>query len=156
MLSLLGALVGLLGAGLPRLIGYFETKQNHAAELAMLNAQGDLQLKLAETGHMAKMAEMNVTADVTTDLAAFAASMRPSGVAWVDGLNALVRPILTLAFFGLYASVKVATYVVLMHDGGSTADIIVSLWGNEDWSIWAAVVCFWFGSRAFGKERGQK
>lgn len=156
MLSLLGALVGLLGAGLPRLIGYFETKQNHAAELDMLNAQGELQLRLAKEGHMAKMAEMNISADVQTDLAAFAAASRPSGVRWVDGINSLIRPFLTVAFFGLYAAVKVAMYFVLSQNGAATADVIVSLWGNEDWSIWAAVVCFWFGSRAFGKERGQK
>src|SRR5512146_134924 len=102
MLAILGSLIGLLGSLAPRLIGYFEAKQNHAQEMEMMKLQSDSQLEMMKIGFTQKMAEINAQADISADTAAFAAAMRPSGIAWIDGMNGLVRPVLALAFFGLY------------------------------------------------------
>ena len=155
MLALFGSIVGLLGSLAPRLIGFFEQKQNHAQEIEMLRVQGEFQMRAIEAGHAAKMQEINAGADVASELAAFSAALRPSGITWVDGFNAVVRPFLTLCFFGLYAAVKVAQFVLLQTNGGGTASAIMSMWGEEDWAVWAAIVTFWFGNRTFNKERGR-
>jgi hypothetical protein len=155
MLALFGSIVGLLGSLAPRLIGFFEQKQNHAQEIEMLRVQGDFQMRAIEAGHAAKMGEINAHADAQSELAAFAAALRPSGVTWVDGFNALVRPFLTLCFFGLYAAVKAAQFVILQQDHSGSAATLLSMWGEEDWAVWAAIVTFWFGNRTFNKERGR-
>jgi len=80
--------------------------------------------------------------------------MKPSGVRWIDAFNGFVRPFLTLCFFGLYAAVKVGQYFILVTEAGA-ASSITSLWNQEDWAIWAAIVTFWFGNRTFNKERGR-
>ena len=155
MLALLGSLLGLFGAFFPRLIGLFENRQNHAQELELLKVQGEFQMRAIEAGHAAKMAETNAQADIATDMAAFAAALKPSGVAWIDGFNGFVRPFLTLCFFGLYAGVKAAQFAVLQQDYSGAAATVVSMWGDEDWAVWAAIVTFWFGNRTFNKERGR-
>ena len=155
MLALLGSLLGLLGSLAPRLIQYFEQKQNHAQELEMLKVQGQFQLQMITAGHTAKVAEINAMADMRTELAAFAAANRPTGIKWVDAFNGFMRPFLTLCFFGLYAAVKAAQFFVLAQDGGMGANTVLSLWSNEDWAVWAAIVTFWFGNRTFNKERGR-
>lgn len=151
--TILAGLIGLLGAALPRIIGLFEAKQNHATELDMLRLSGDYQLKMAEGGWTAKAAEINANAELQTDLANLGASMRPVGIKWVDALNAFVRPFLTLAFFALYATVKWATFVTLSVDHVDVASVVLTMWGADDWAIFVSIICFWFGSRAFNKER---
>lgn len=155
MLALLGSLLGLLGSLAPRLIQFFEQKQNHAQELEMLKVQGQFQLQMIEAGHTAKMAEINAMADMRTELAAFVATNKPTGIRWVDAFNGFMRPFLTLCFFGLYAAVKAAQFLVLAQDGGMGASTVLSLWNNEDWAVWAAIVTFWFGNRTFNRERGR-
>lgn len=156
MLAILGSLIGLLGALAPRILGFFENRQNHQQELELINAHAEVQLKLAKVTTDGKMAEINARADSSSELMAFAASLRPTGIRWVDALNGVVRPLLTVAFFMLYAAVKVGQYVIIA-DGssGSFAMTIVNLWSEEDWAVWAAIVTFWFGNRTFNKERGR-
>lgn len=154
MLALLGSLLGLLGSLAPRLIGYFEQKQNHVQELEMLKTQGAFQLQMIQAGHTARMAEINATADMRTELAAFAAANRPTGIRWVDAFNGVMRPFLTLCFFLLYASIKAGQFFILVGDAGMWSSLS-SLWTEEDWAVWAAIVTFWFGNRTFNKERGR-
>ena len=151
MIGLLGALLGLLGSMAPRLIGYFEAKSNHAQELEMIRVQGDFQLQMFQSGHAAKMADGGMAADVGRELAAFQAAARPTGVKWVDGYNGMVRPTLTLSFFALYAGVKGAQFYMLLDAG--VASSLTSLWTDEDWGIWGAIVTFWFGNRTLNRGR---
>lgn len=155
MLALLGVALGLLGSLGPRILGFFEARQNHKQEMELLALQSANQLKMMEMGHTQKMAEINAKADISSETAAFAAALRPSGVTWIDGFNAFVRPFLALAFFALYAAVKVAQYSILNVDGTMAAQVLLSMWGNEDWATWSAVVTFYFGNRTFNRERGR-
>jgi hypothetical protein len=84
-----------------------------------------------------------------------AEALRPSGVKWVNAFNGFVPPFLTLCFFAFYAAVKAAQFVILQQDHGGSAATLLSMWGEEDWAVWAAVVTFWFGGRHFNKERGR-
>lgn len=155
MIALFGSIIGLLGSLAPRLIGFFEQKQNHSQELEMIKVQGDYQFRMIEAGHAARMAEVNASADVNAELAAFAASARPTSIRWVDAFNGFMRPFLTLCFFLLYAAVKAAQFVILAADHASTAATVYSMWNAEDWAVWAAIITFWFGNRTFNKERGR-
>lgn len=156
MLALLDSLLGLFASFLPRVLGYFENKQNHVHELELIDKHAEVQLKLAEVNRAGKMEELTMRADTSSEMMAFAAQLRPTGIAWVDALNALVRPTLALAFFFLYAVVKYAMFVVIGTDHANWAATIVSLWGEEDWAIFASVVTFYFGNRTFNKITGKR
>ena len=54
MLSLLSTLGGILLGGLPKLLDYFQTKQDHAHELALARVQSERELALAAQGFAAQ------------------------------------------------------------------------------------------------------
>lgn len=156
MLALLGSVLGLLAALAPRLIGYFENKQNHKHELELIDKHADVEAKLFKIRQDGKMQELGLKADMSAEMAAFAAQLRPTGVAWVDAFNALVRPLMALAFFGLYAAVKVAMFLTLQADHPMWTGTIMAIWNEEDWAIFASVVTFYFGNRTFNNVRNGK
>jgi len=158
MLALLGSLIGLFGSGLPRILAFFERKQDHKHQLEFMREQAAIHARLVELGHAAKMAEINALADVQHDALAFGAASKPSGVTWVDAFAAMIRPSLTLMFFLLYAALKLAQFILLSAEAVGAigfASVVVTMWGNEDWAIWSAIITFWFGNRTFNKERAR-
>ncbi len=80
---------------------------------------------------------------------------RPTGVKWIDGLAGTVRPLLTYAFFALYAVMKYAQWCVAlkMIGGGHWSEAILNIWDLEDQALFATIVSFWFGQRMIQKSR---
>lgn len=50
---------------------------------------------------------------------------------------------------------QIALRPVGQQDHSGSAATLLSMWGEEDWAVWAAIVAFWFGNRTFNKERGR-
>ena len=100
MLTLLGSLLGFVTSAFPDLLGLFRDRQDRKHELAILNRQMELQ----KLGHSQRLEEIEVQADIAESKAIYRHD-RPIGVAWVDALRATVRPVITYAFFALFAAV---------------------------------------------------
>ncbi len=63
-----------------------------------------------------------------------------------------MRPVITYAFFLLFATVKTAALYVLIVDQGLTAaQALPQIWGPETQALFAAVMSFWFGQRTLAK-----
>ena len=71
----------------------------------------------------------------------------------MDALNASVRPVLAYAFFMLYSYAKYMQYQYLV-TMLTPDDLIDLLWSIEDQAIFASVIGFYFGQRAFAKFSG--
>ena len=111
-------------------------------------------MKMQELGHTQRLEEINVQADIGESQALYK-SAAPTGVAWVDALAGTVRPVITYAFFALFAAVKgSALYVLIAVEGLVIADALPRVWDPETASLFAAVMSFWFGSRSLAKMRG--
>jgi hypothetical protein len=67
--------------------------------------------------------------------------------------RATVRPVITYAFFGLFATVKLAVLIKLLDQGVSIMDGLIAVWDGETQALFAAVMTFWFGQRALAKYR---
>ncbi|NCP64112.1 MAG: hypothetical protein GW836_05585 [Paraglaciecola sp.] len=107
-------------------------------------------------GHNQRLEEIAINADISESLALLKHDSEPSGVIWVDGLRASVRPVITYAFFLLFTTVKTCALFVLVVDQGM--DFVFALpqiWDPETQALFAAVMSFWFGQRALAKARGQ-
>lgn len=65
MLSIFGAVIGLLGSFLPSLLGFFKAKEDHKHELAVMQVQAEM----AKSEHLYRMEEINVNADVASEQA---------------------------------------------------------------------------------------
>ncbi len=150
MLTLLGSLLGFVTSAFPDLLGLFRDRQDRNHELAILDRQME-QMKL---GHQQRLEEVEIQADIAESKALYRHD-KPVGVAWVDALRATVRPVITYAFFMLFASVKgSALYVLIAIEGLLLAEALPRIWDPETQALFAAVMSFWFGSRALTKLRG--
>lgn len=152
MLTLLGSLLGFITSSFPELLKLWQDKQDRAHELHIL----DRQMEQMRLGHSQRLDEISLEADIKESRALLRHDSQLSGVKWVDGLRASVRPLITYAFFLLFAAVKCAALYVLVVDEG--IDLVAALpevWDVETQALFAAVMSFWFGSRALMKARGR-
>jgi len=110
MLTLLGSLLGFISSAFD-LLRLWQDHQDRKHELAIL----DRQMEQMRLGHTQRLEEIAVEADIAESKALYRHDSRPSGVKWVDGLRASVRPVITYAFFLLFTTVKTAALYVDKH-----------------------------------------
>ena len=150
MLTLLGSLLGFISSTFPDLLKLWQDKQDRQHELLIL----DRQMEQMRLGHSQRLEEIAVEADIAESKALYQHDSQPSGVRWVDGLRASVRPVITYAFFLLFTTVKTcALYVLVVDQGMDFAIALPQVWDAETQALFAAVMSFWFGQRALQKAR---
>ena len=148
MLSLLGSLMGFGTSFLPKVMDFFQDKQDKKHELAVMEVQIRQQKELASQ----KLEAINVEADIR-EIESLHKSMQPTGVKWIDGLRGSVRPVITYAFFGLFIFVEVSAYLSLTAAGVSGLEAVNAVWDEETKALFAAVISFWFGGRAISRAK---
>ncbi len=149
MLTLLATLLGFVSSGFPSILQLIKDRADRQHELAIL----DRQLEAQRQGHNQRLEEIQIQADAAESQALYKHASLPSGVKWVEALRASVRPIVTYAFFIVFATVKVAALITLLKQGYIIADGLLFIWDEETRALFAAVMSFWFGQRALGKYR---
>ncbi len=151
MLTLIGSLLGFVSSLFPDLLKLFRERQDRQHELAIL----DRQMEMMRSGHQQRLEEIQVQADIAESQVLYR-SAGPTGVKWVDALAGTVRPVITYAFFALFAAVKgSALYVLIAVEGVLLAQALPQIWDPETQALFAAVMSFWFGQRALAKARGR-
>jgi hypothetical protein len=70
---------------------------------------------------------------------------------WVINLRAMVRPAITFGLFGLLVVVELFGFYYAVHTGISYNDAMRTLWSDDMQTVWASIVAFHFGTRAFAK-----
>lgn len=110
--ALISALTGLFSGVLPDLIK--EIKETRAAsrevEFLKLNHQLTIErakleagAKLEESYSQQMIAEINATKEQIVSI--ITAQSHATGIAWIDGFNALIRPLTALAFVAVFVAV---------------------------------------------------
>lgn len=150
MLAVIPIIVGFLGSIVPRILDIFSDWRDKKHELAIL----DRQVELQKLGHIQRMEEIKVLADVqeSHDLLVHDASLDTDS-RFISALRASVRPVLTYLFFGLFCGVKIAFIVQSAKIGASASDILISAWDEDTSALFSAVIAFWFGRRIYEKQR---
>ncbi len=149
---IVGGILGGLARMVPEAMKLWDRKSERKHELAL----GQHQLEVLKVQGNTKLEGDRVQADAATLIAgleAMKAVSAPSGVKWVDGLNALVRPWITAVLFHAWAFVKVAAYMQLSNSGLSWDVAVQTLWTVEDATLLSGVMSFWFIGRVFDKKR---
>ena len=146
MITIIGAVLGLFTSALPDLIGIFKAKQDNAQELAIL----EIQVRRDDAAHGFKMEEITAEADIREIEALHREfSQRKETWRWVEALISSVRPVITYAFFALYAAVKASQIQLALNAvGGDLAVALNAAWHTEDMALFATIMAFWFGHRA--------
>lgn len=150
MITFLGSLLGFLGSAFPELLKTYRDQKDRLHELAIL----DRQMQMLQQGHQARLEEINAHTDATVERALYNHA-RPTGVRWVDAMAGTVRPIITYAFFILYAILKYSQLMIAKETlgPGQWPEAFLNIWHLEDQALFATVVSFWFGQRMLQKVR---
>ena len=157
--------------GLPKLLEFFQGRQDKAHELALAQMQitRELELRKAgfeaqeriehikseqlETQSAANTAQTLITAQQAEMQAVYAhdTSLNEGTSEWMKNLRASVRPGITYGFFFLLVFVDVGLFAYGWNRGVSFTELAEMLWDSDTQALFASIIAFHFGGRAFGK-----
>lgn len=107
--ALVGNILGMLSGVLPDIMKLVANWQNSKAEMKMMELQSKLQLEAAKVQAASKLEEwgqinaVEFTRAVRDQVtAAIEAGSRPTGIAWIDALNASMRPLCTYGIMFMF------------------------------------------------------
>ena len=145
MLSLIGTGLVFFTSFLPKVMDYFQDKQDKAHELRVMAQQIAAQKDIEEI--KLDMSHIDAQIRETEALHRDHAAITVRADQWVINLAASVRPVMT---YLLFIEFFVLTIAVFMKWIDATAYAMV--WNQEIQAVWSAVIAFWFGQRTFGRK----
>lgn len=171
MLTILSTLISFLMGGLPKLLDFFQDRNDKAHELALAQLQIERELELRKAGfeaqerieqiHSAQLEmETNAKANenlVNAQVAEMNAiyqhdeSLNEGTSQWMKNLRAGVRSFITLGFFFLLCFVDVGMFMYGWNHGVEFPVLAERLWDSNTQALFASIIAFHFGGRAFGK-----
>ena len=171
MLTLLSTFLSFLMGGLPKVLDFFQDKSDKKHELELAKMQTERELALAKEGYAAQQKieevrydEIKTQTASAENLAVINAqqaemqaiyqhdmSLNEGTSQWMKNLRAGVRPIITFGFFFLLVVIDVGLFSYGWNRGVDFKDLADMLWDDETQALFAAIISFHFGGRAFGK-----
>ena len=171
MLTLLSTLISFLMGGLPKLLDFFQDRSDKKHELALAQMQTERELAMLEKGYAAqarveeiRLDEIKTSSSAETTQAIIGAqqaemqaiyahdmSLNEGTSQWVKNIRALVRPLITYGFFGLLVMIDGLLYWHGYKQGVDFTTLADQLWDNDTQALFASIIAFHFGGRAFGK-----
>lgn len=172
MLTLLSTFASFLMGGLPKILDFFQDRADKSHELKLAAIQTERELKLLEAGYAAQLKieevkydEIKTQTESDNKIALIGAQQAEMQALYahdialgegtspaIKNLRASVRPVLTYCFFGLLCVLD----GVLAYKGLTSGDVTFQqladqLWDDETQALFASIIAFHFGGRAFGK-----
>ena len=167
MLSLISTLGGILLGGLPKLLDYFQSKQDQKHELALAKAQSERELALAAQGFaaQAKVEEirsdqiaMQTEAAMTQGAQDHDKKVLEKASKWVANYIGTVRPTVTYLFVLELLAINgfLAFYLWNHPELIKSIDDVIKyselIFSSDEMSMLGGIIGFWFGSRQWGKK----
>lgn len=154
MLELIGVLGGALIRLFPNVMDFFKEGRDLKYELLRM----DKEFALEEARAKNRNAEINAMSAATVDtrwadglVEALKAegSKAPTGVQWLDGINASVRPILTYWWcIALHTANKIVLTAVAVQENLKLVELAPIIYTDFDRGVVGSIIGFWFVDRA--------
>lgn len=148
--SIIGSLLGFGSSVVPAITDHFTQKRTHQFELDKMEKM----FKLQQAGYdfeIKKFQEMGLHEEQKALL--LHDTTISSNTGFIAALQKSVRPVITYAFFGIFAIVEYTILMSAIEGGMALRDAIRIVWDDNTQAIFAAIISFWFGSRAVEKAR---
>jgi hypothetical protein len=161
MMTLISTLLGFASGGLPKVLDFVQDRGDKKHELALMAANREREIALAKEGFIAQAAveeikteQIQMQTQAQEKLAMWKHDMKigEGASTWVINLRASVRPIVTYIFVLLLVVVDVAGIWYAYSTGVPFATAMDMVFSDDEMSILAAIIAFWFGSQAFSKK----
>ena len=148
--TILSGLAGGILRIVPEVMKLWDAKNERAHELSLLEKEMEFAKVKAEAGMRETEAQMTMA-----ELDAMAVALREQGETaraagqWVAAMSALVRPLVTYWFVGLYSAYKMAAMYTAHQQGAPWDRLLVQGWSPDDQSMLTLVLTFWFVGRVW-------
>ena len=146
MMTLLGSLLGFGNSFLPEVLNFFRAGQEHKQKMERMTLEMDLMSRRSEL----QLSLLDKQADIKETEGLYKHDSIDAG-GFVNALRGSVRPVITYAFFSLFVAVQIVIMVKVVNEGGDWASAVTLMWTDETSALFAAIMSFWFGSRAVSK-----
>lgn len=161
MLTLFTTLISFLTGGVPKLLDFFQDKQDKKHELELARLQVQQQLELQKAGYQAQQhleeirtdqITIQTQADERVALYNHDIEIGKGASRWVINARAMVRPTITYGLFFLLVCVDIAGVWYAWTQNVPFKEMMDLVWDDDTQLIWASVIAFWFGTQAFSKK----
>lgn len=160
MMTMLSTFLSFLAGGLPKILDFFQDKQDKRHELAILAMQKEKELEMAARGFQSQerieeikteQVAMQTQAQERSALYAHDMEIGKGASQWIVNLRASVRPVVTYIFV-LELVVLNATGVWYAYSTGIPFAVAMdNVFGEDEMLILSSIIAFWFGTQAFKK-----
>jgi hypothetical protein len=160
MMTMLSTFLSFLAGGLPKMLQFFQDRQDKSHELAILRLQKERELELAAKGFASqeKIEEIRTEqvlaetqAQERVALYKHDTEIGKGASQWIINLRASVRPVVTYIFV-LELVVLNATGVWYAYSTGIPFAVAMdNVFGEDEMLILSSIIAFWFGTQAFKK-----
>ena len=150
--TLIGSLLGGVFRLAPEVIKWSDRKHERAHELAMFDKQLELD-KLRSQAEIDKVNAESAAAIGASEMQIMVEAIKGqatlTGNTFVDGLNSLVRPLITYWWvIVLYTGFLVAKFALAVQMGDGYIQAAMTVWGQDEKAIVASIISFWFVDRS--------
>jgi hypothetical protein len=171
MLTLLSTVVSFLMGGLPKILDFFQDRSDKKHELELAKMQTERELQMLERGYAAqarveeiRLDQIQANAEMQAQqtliqaqqaemqaIYAHDTSLNEGTSTWMKNLRASVRPVITYGFFFLLVFIDAGLFWYGWTRGVEFDKLAEMLWDVETATLFASIIAFHFGGRAFGK-----
>ena len=171
MLTIFSTLVSFLMGGLPKIFDFLQDRSDKKHEIQLAQMQTERELQMAAAGYVAqqhieeiKLDEIRTQTEADNKQALIGAqqaemnaiyahdmSLNEGTSQWMKDLRASVRPVITYGFFFLLVGIDGVLAYKGLTSGTDFNALADQLWDNETQALFASIIAFHFGGRAFGK-----
>ena len=162
MMTLLTTLISFLAGGLPKILEFFQDRQDKSHELNIIKMQTERELALAAQGFIAQerieeirtdQVALQAQSDTIQAALKHDAKLADGASQWVIDLRSSVRPIVTYIFVLELLIINIAAMWWAINTGVDFALALDLVFSDDEMTIVSSIVAFWFGTQAFAKKR---
>jgi len=161
MMTMVSTFLSFLAGGLPKILQIFQDRQDKKHELALVAAQKERELALAERGFIAQarveeikleQVQMQTAAEERQALYSHDVEIGKGASQWMINLRASVRPVVTYIFVLELVAINIAGVWYAYNTGVPFAAAMAEVFSDDEMLILSSIIAFWFGTQAFGKK----
>ena len=161
MMTMVSTFLSFLAGGLPKILQIFQDRQDKKHELALVAAQKERELALAERGFIAqarveeiKLEQIQTQTAGEERQALYQHDMEIGKGAsqWMINLRASVRPVVTYIFVLELVAINIAGVWYAYNTGVPFAAAMAEVFSDDEMLILSSIIAFWFGTQAFAKK----
>jgi hypothetical protein len=161
MMTMVSTFLSFLAGGLPKILSIFQDRQDKKHELALVAAQKERELALAERGFLAQarveeikleQIQTQTAGEERQALYQHDIEIGKGASQWMVNLRASVRPVVTYIFVLELVAINIAGVWYAYNTGVPFAAAMAEVFSDDEMLILSSIIAFWFGTQAFGKK----